>query len=196
MFDSLAPMLNAPHEVLHAIYRERPQLLGSAWAHAFRAPLPDRCTVMELDTDVSESTSIDRKVDTLLKLSSGADEHIVIVEAQCARDAATVDIATAERLAELTESGLAGSTAQRLWKDLMKTETFPYQSELHREWNAEGRTEGRAEGAARMVLRVLGKRGIDVPEDRREQIPGCGDEETLERWLDQALIATSIEDLD
>ncbi|WP_436842114.1 hypothetical protein [Streptomyces virginiae] len=41
------------------------------------------------------------------------------------------------------------------------------------------------------VLAVLAERGIDVPEAVRERITGCGDAETLGRWLRRAVTAPS-----
>ncbi|MDQ0933887.1 hypothetical protein [Streptomyces turgidiscabies] len=60
---------------------------------------------------------------------------------------------------------------------------------------AEGQAKGLAEGelqrAAGDVLTVLTERGIDVPEDARERITGCGDLEALSRWLRRAVTAPS-----
>jgi hypothetical protein len=56
----------------------------------------------------------------------------------------------------------------------------------------EGRTEGRAEGEARALLTALRVRGIAVPEATRERILAQKDPEQLERWLEKAVVATSL----
>ncbi|WP_433931184.1 hypothetical protein AB3662_43690 [Sorangium cellulosum] len=60
------------------------------------------------------------------------------------------------------------------------------------EGRKEGRTEGRAEEAARAVLTALRVRGIAVPDTARERILAEKDPETLERWLEQAVVAASL----
>ncbi|WP_437779117.1 hypothetical protein [Sorangium sp. So ce1097] len=56
----------------------------------------------------------------------------------------------------------------------------------------EGRREGRAEEAARAVLTALRVRGIAVPDAARERILAEKDPETLERWLERAVVAASV----
>ncbi|MGV9943452.1 hypothetical protein [Streptomyces sp. NPDC003401] len=67
--------------------------------------------------------------------------------------------------------------------------------ETYLEGKAEGLTEGKAEDRASLVLRVLDKRGVDVPEDTRERITSCTDLDTLTLWFDRSLTATTAEDL-
>jgi hypothetical protein len=55
-----------------------------------------------------------------------------------------------------------------------------------------GREEGRAEGEARALLTVLRGRGIAVPDAVRDRILAEKDAERLERWVERALVATSI----
>ncbi|WP_437798349.1 hypothetical protein [Sorangium sp. So ce693] len=59
----------------------------------------------------------------------------------------------------------------------------------------EGRNEGRAEEAARAVLTALRVRGIAVPDILRKRILIEKDPELLERWLERAIVAASIEDV-
>lgn len=56
----------------------------------------------------------------------------------------------------------------------------------------EERHEGRAEEAARALLIALRVRGIAVPDVVRERILAVGDPEQLERWLENAIVATSL----
>ncbi|MDN3020633.1 hypothetical protein [Streptomyces sp. S.PB5] len=60
---------------------------------------------------------------------------------------------------------------------------------------AEGKTEGKVEDRASMVLRVLAKRGISVPEATQDRITSCTDLDTLTLWFDRALTAEVAEDL-
>ncbi|WP_437302283.1 hypothetical protein [Sorangium sp. So ce388] len=64
--------------------------------------------------------------------------------------------------------------------------------EGRREGLNEGRNEGRAEEAARAVLTALRVRGIAVPDAARERILAEKDPETLERWLERAIVAASL----
>lgn len=63
------------------------------------------------------------------------------------------------------------------------------------EGKAEGKAEGRAEGTAEAVLKILTKRGLTTTPVQRRQIKACMDLETLDRWLDQALMAASAGEL-
>ncbi|WP_437675720.1 hypothetical protein [Sorangium sp. So ce131] len=54
------------------------------------------------------------------------------------------------------------------------------------------RAEARAEEAARAVLTALRVRGIAVPDVARERILAEKDPETLERWLERAIVAASV----
>ncbi|MEU3761306.1 MULTISPECIES: hypothetical protein [Streptomyces] len=53
------------------------------------------------------------------------------------------------------------------------------------------RAEGRAEGRAKDLLLLLGHRGVEVSEEDRERIVGCGDPDVLGLWFSKALTATS-----
>ncbi|WP_437327006.1 hypothetical protein [Sorangium sp. So ce381] len=67
-----------------------------------------------------------------------------------------------------------------------------YEQKLRAEERKEGRDEGRAEEAARSVLTALRVRGIAVPDAARERILAEKDPEALERWLERAIVATSL----
>ena len=55
-----------------------------------------------------------------------------------------------------------------------------------------GIEQGRLAGARAALRRVLVRRGLELGPGDDARIEGCRDVETLERWLDQALTATSI----
>jgi hypothetical protein len=88
--------------------------------------------------------------------------------------------------------------ARRELEGMMKG--YEYQSDFAKKYVAEGRIEGRAEGlaqgrakeAAGNLLSVLRVRGITVPDAIREHILAQKDPERLERWLEKAVVATSV----
>jgi hypothetical protein len=104
---------------------------------------------------------------------------------------------TAQGWAEYTEIGLGDAQTRALWRHLMATYTprFPGSGTLIEETLIKGEAEGRAKGRAEDILRILGLRGIDVPEAARERITGCTDLDTLGTWFDRALTATSTEEM-
>jgi hypothetical protein len=69
---------------------------------------------------------------------------------------------------------------------------YEYQSDFAKKYVAQGRTEGEARGEARALLATLRVRGIPVPEVERERILAERDTERLERWVERAVVATSI----
>ena len=77
---------------------------------------------------------------------------------------------------------------------------YEYQSDFAKKYVAlgrdqgrdQGRSEGRSESRASDVLTVLRVRGIAVPDAARERILAEKDEDRLERWLERAVVATSV----
>jgi hypothetical protein len=65
---------------------------------------------------------------------------------------------------------------------------------LEAEGKAEGKAEGRAEKKAEKVLRVLATRGFSVTDAQRDRVLTCRDLATLDRWLERAVTAASVED--
>ena len=64
-----------------------------------------------------------------------------------------------------------------------------------REGRDEGKLEGRNETRAGDVLTVLRVRGIAVPDAARERILAQRDPERLERWLEKAILAASVDEV-
>jgi len=81
--------------------------------------------------------------------------------------------------------------AAELWRKLVAVDLSFYKSPLSEELRAEGRAEGRAED----ILFILGRRGIDVPDEARERITTCDDLDLLRHWLDRALTAAAADEL-
>jgi hypothetical protein len=59
----------------------------------------------------------------------------------------------------------------------------------------EGLEAGRTQEAARAVLTALRVRSIDVPEATRAQILAEKDLARLERWLEKAIVAKSLDEV-
>ena len=60
---------------------------------------------------------------------------------------------------------------------------------------AKGEAKGEARGVARSILKILDARRIAVSPAQREEILGCTDLERLDRWLLQAGVATSADEV-
>ncbi len=58
---------------------------------------------------------------------------------------------------------------------------------------AEGKAEGKAAGEARALLRVFAARGLVLTDTHRVRIESCTDLATLDRWLERAVTAASVE---
>jgi hypothetical protein len=58
----------------------------------------------------------------------------------------------------------------------------------------EGKAEGIAEGLAEALLRVLTARSLTPSPQQRSTILACADPRRVERWIERALRATSVEE--
>ncbi|NUW34968.1 hypothetical protein HTZ77_26570 [Nonomuraea sp. SMC257] len=94
---------------------------------------------------------------------------------------------------------MSAPEVRHLLEEIMTSTDWPVYSPFAREHYGrgldEGRAEGKAEEAARMLLLVLGARGLDVPDDVRAQISTCADLAQLESWMTRAATAQSLQDL-
>jgi hypothetical protein len=132
---------------------------------------------------------------------------------------ATIDDEIAGNLAEFTETGLGRTAGAEIWRSMMATRTFPFVSQVRlqaheeglreglqegreegreegfQEGRQEGREEGRMEALATAVLKVLDGRGVTVDQGSRARIGSCRDVDTLDAWLDRAVIVAKASDL-
>lgn len=112
----------------------------------------------------------------------------------------TLDNDTARYYAEFVEGGLGESCQREVWKQIMKTMTYGYVSELKQEFReegreegrAEGREEGRAEGVVQVLLAVLDSRALGPTEADRDRIRSCTDQQRLLRWTARAATASNM----
>ncbi|MFE2567734.1 hypothetical protein [Streptomyces mirabilis] len=98
---------------------------------------------------------------------------------------------------ETMEIALANAPARARWRELHMSVSsyYPGQGTLIEEKYLEGEAKGEAKDRATLILRVLDKHAVDVPEDIRERITSCTDLDTLMLWFDRSLTATTAEDL-
>ncbi|MBW8739936.1 MAG: hypothetical protein JF621_23435 [Streptomyces turgidiscabies] len=90
-------------------------------------------------------------------------------------------------LAEFTSQGLGRTEAFKIWSELLKTQTSFFTSSVAQELRA----EGEAKGLAHYLLHHLERRGIPVSDGDRDRITTCDAPDTLTRWIDRAITATS-----
>ncbi|MEH0419370.1 hypothetical protein [Streptomyces sp. B21-083] len=118
----------------------------------------------------------ERSADGTLKLLAAA------LSAMEARDPERAGL-----LAEFTSQGLGRTEAFKIWSELLKTDTSFFTSLV-----AEGiRAEGEAKGLAHYLLHRLERRDIPVSDADQDRITTCEAPETLTRWIDRAITATS-----
>ncbi|OJH42349.1 hypothetical protein BON30_03860 [Cystobacter ferrugineus] len=80
---------------------------------------------------------------------------------------------------ELIEQGRQQGLAQGMEKGLVRG-------------REEGLARGMSRGRAESILRILALRGIHVEEGARQRVLDCTDLDTLDRWFDRALQATTL----
>ncbi|PSJ27649.1 hypothetical protein B7P34_16495 [Streptosporangium nondiastaticum] len=132
---------------------------------------------------------------TFSAMTHGRDQDAPAILDALARALGTVDEESVAYYSELLEIGLGETPARETWRNLMTIRTyFPGRGTLIEETLLKGEAKGRAAASA-MVLRVLAHREILVPEAARERITSCTDLDVLERWMDRALTASTIEEL-
>jgi hypothetical protein len=97
---------------------------------------------------------------------------------------------------EMLDIGLGPTPEREIWRKLMQNGTyFPGRGGIIEETFLNGRAEGEAVGKANGVLRILGHREIEVPDEARERILACRDSVLLEHWIDEALSIESVDEL-
>jgi hypothetical protein len=102
---------------------------------------------------------------------------------------------TAGKLIELTLQGLDKTPAADLWRELMAVDLSFFRSSVADELRDEGRALGIAQGKAEDIALLLDRRGVELSDRDRERIMSCDDLDTLERWFERAITATSAADV-
>ncbi|MFH8785102.1 hypothetical protein [Streptomyces roseoverticillatus] len=133
---------------------------------------------------------------TFSAMTHGRDQDAPAILDALARALGTVDEESVAYYSELLEIGLGETPARETWRNLMTIRTyFPGRGTLIEETLLKGEAKGRAAASSAMVLRVLDHREIFMPEAARERITSCTDLDVLERWMDRALTASTIDEV-
>ncbi|MFJ8541006.1 hypothetical protein ACIRFH_03125 [Streptomyces sp. NPDC093586] len=93
------------------------------------------------------------------------------------------DETTASIFIGLTEQGLGETPAADLWRQIVAADLSFFQSETARSLRAEGR--------AGDILLLLERRGVEVSEEDRARVRGCGDLDVLGVRFTRAITAVS-----
>jgi hypothetical protein len=141
-------------------------------------------------TDVSEAAA-DLGLTVFSALTHGRSRRVTDILETLAAALDTIDIDTAKHFAELTEVGLGDTQARHLWRAMMSTKTYRFQSEYAEMLRAEAKVEE----AIHVLLRLLDRRGVAVSEAAREKITACTDTGLIEDWIDRAVTATTADEL-
>ncbi|MEV0768109.1 hypothetical protein [Nocardia salmonicida] len=78
-------MVSSSHEAMHGIFTHNAAAVG----HAFRVldlPFPDPVAVEQISVDLTETAPVERRADTILRVTTAVDEFLLIVEAQSSSD--------------------------------------------------------------------------------------------------------------
>lgn len=155
------------------------------WCSLSLRPLvlgPDDVPVIDSPDDAARDIPLTVLSAALHRRDPGADA-ILNALAKALKGLSADDENTASTFIELTEQGLGATQAAELWRHLMAVDLSFFQSQTAQQLRAEGR--------AKDLLLLLGHRGVEVSEEDRERIVGCGDPDVLGLWFRRALTATS-----
>ncbi|PYQ58389.1 MAG: hypothetical protein DMF53_20505, partial [Acidobacteria bacterium] len=164
-----------------------------------------RRTAVPVVTDPGEAAR-SPELGVLSAMAHGETEQGVTIAAAVLPAVRGLDDDRVKLYCDLVYNSL-NEAARRALEEIMKG--YEYQSDFAKKYvaqgRAEGRTEGRTEGlaegitkgrtkeAAHALLIVLRGRGLAVPDAARERILSQKDPERLERWLEKAIVADSVD---
>lgn len=176
--DGIPDHASLEHESVVALFRNRPSLAGEILRQVLGIPLPEYDKARVESGDPTEWNPAEYRADVVTIHESGVPVTALIVEVQRGRD---------------LDKRWSWPAPTHELEDMMASGTYPYKSDFARRHFARG--EGEAKGEAKAILRVLSARGVCVSDEVRERVTGCTDIVQLERWLDRAVVATSVDDV-
>ncbi|WP_030161633.1 hypothetical protein [Glycomyces sp. NRRL B-16210] len=77
-------MAKIPHEALHRIFRDDPSLFTRTLRRVLSADFPEIEEVSVIDTDLTTTGAIERRVDTILKAETAEGSRLLVIEPQTA----------------------------------------------------------------------------------------------------------------
>jgi hypothetical protein len=75
-------MAKIPHEALHRIFREDPGLFTRTLRRVLAVDFPEIESVSVLDAELTTTSALERRVDTILKAETAAGSHLLVIEPQ------------------------------------------------------------------------------------------------------------------
>ncbi|MFD3591444.1 hypothetical protein ACFWU5_01860 [Nocardia sp. NPDC058640] len=78
-------MISSSHEAMHGIFTYDAAAVGRAF-RVLRLPFPDPIAVEQISVDLTTTAPVERRADTILRVTTAEDEFLLIVEAQSCRD--------------------------------------------------------------------------------------------------------------
>lgn len=83
------------------------------------------------------------------------------------------------------------TVVRRKLEDLMLPQGYEFQSDFARKYFSQGQQKGKIEA----LLTFLSSRGLTLDDEQREMIVGCQDKDTLDRWIERASSAESLDEI-
>src|SRR5438445_11312725 len=78
-------MVSSNHEAMHHLFQHDPGVFARA-ARALGLPFPDPISVEVLTTDATEIKPLERRIDTVLQVTTPEGAYVLPIEAQRERD--------------------------------------------------------------------------------------------------------------
>jgi hypothetical protein len=147
-----------------------------------------RYTAVPVVTDLAEA-SRSPELAVLSAMAHGDSEQAATIGATVLQAIRILDDDRTRLYYDLVYNSI-NDAARSALETMMKG--YEYQSDFAKKYVAQGRAEGRTEATAHNLLTVLRTRGIAVPDAARERILAQKDPERLERWLEKAVVASSV----
>jgi len=79
-------MAKIPHEALHQIFRDQPELFTHAMRRVLGEQYPEVSDVSAVNCDLTKIEAIERRIDTILKVTTPDGDHLLAVESQTTED--------------------------------------------------------------------------------------------------------------
>ncbi|WP_257459471.1 Rpn family recombination-promoting nuclease/putative transposase [Archangium lipolyticum] len=93
------------------------------------------------------------------------------------------------------DRSVRGATEQVLHSVLGRQRAEELMRSYGEELIEQGRQRGRVEAQAQSIVRILAARGVHVDDEARQRILTCTDLDTLDRWFERALHASTLSDV-
>ncbi|MGW6725387.1 hypothetical protein ACWF9G_05710 [Nocardia sp. NPDC055029] len=78
-------MISSSHEAMHGIFTHDPVAFARAF-HVLDLPFPDPIAVEQISVDLTETAPVERRADTVLRITTVEDTFLLVVEAQSSCD--------------------------------------------------------------------------------------------------------------